>query len=126
MMNKGFAMSSDMAPYRMIRRIPLFPPFFLQKNGERSRTCHGVARRAKTEGFTSLFRQVQFHIFTRRQPLFTQNRRFSSLPRRNAMKPGHLHQAPEKTYLLVHRSLVRRWMKSLPMVACEDIRFAHL
>jgi len=27
--------------------------------------------------------------------LFTQNRRFSSLPRRNAMKPGHLHQIPE-------------------------------
>ena len=26
---------------------------------------------------------------------------FSSLPRRNAMKPGHLHPIPEKTYLLV-------------------------
>jgi len=69
--------------------------FFCKKNGERSRTCHGVARRAKTEGFTSLCRQAQLHIFTRRQPLFTQNRRFSSLPRRNAMKPGHLHQTPE-------------------------------
>ena len=71
-------------------------PFFLQKNSEGRRTCHGVARRAKTEGFSSLCRQAQLHIFTRRQPLFTQNRRFSSLPRRNAMKPGHLHQAGSK------------------------------
>ena len=51
------------------------------------------------------------------QKLFTQNRRFSSLPRRNEMKPGHLHRTPEKTYLLVHRSLVRRWMKSLPFIS---------
>ena len=29
-----------------------------------------------------------------KQKLFTQNRSFSSLPRRNAMKPGHLHAAP--------------------------------
>ena len=35
--------------------------FFCQKNGERSRTCRGVARRAKTEGFTSLCRQAQLH-----------------------------------------------------------------
>ena len=26
---------------------------------------------------------------------FTQNRRFSSLPRRNKMKPGHLHKKRE-------------------------------
>ena len=25
--------------------------FFAKKNGERSRTCHGAARRAETEGF---------------------------------------------------------------------------
>ena len=50
---------------------------------------------------------------------FTQNRRFSSLPRRNAMKLGHLYQTPEKPCLLIHRSLVRRWMKSLISFAYE-------
>ena len=54
-------------------QIPLSPPFFLPKKmAERSRTCRGVARRAKTEGFTSLCSQAQLHIFTRRQPLFTE------------------------------------------------------
>ena len=85
----------------MVGGNKILAAIFLPKNGERSRTCHGVARRAKTEGFSSLCRQAQLHIFTRRQLLFTQNRRFSSLPRRNAMKEGHLHQAAEKTYLLV-------------------------
>ena len=41
--------------FRMAGEDKIFqPPFFLlKKNGERSRTCHGVARRAKTEGFSS-------------------------------------------------------------------------
>ena len=46
---------------------------------------------------------------------FTQNRRFSSLPRRNAMKPGHLHQTPEKTYL---------WRRFIPLslhFTCEEV-----
>ena len=51
--------------------------FFAQKNGERRR-------------------KSSLHCAKHN---FTQNRRFSSLPRRNAMKPGHLHQTPEKTYL---------------------------
>ena len=53
--------------------------FFVQKNGERRR-------------------KSSLHCAKHN---FTQSRRFSSLPRRNAMKPGHLHQTPEKTYLLV-------------------------
>ena len=32
-----------------------------KKNGEGRRTCHGVARRAKTEGFT-LLRVAQLHL----------------------------------------------------------------
>ena len=57
-------------------RIPtIFLPKFGQKNGQRRRK-------------SSLYAFVQ-------QKLFTQNQRFSSLPRRNAMKPGHLHQTPE-------------------------------
>ena len=54
-------------------------------------------------------------LFMRRQPLFTQNRRFSSLPRRNAMKPGHLHQTPEKPCL---------WSRFIPLTlhyTCEEV-----
>ena len=91
--------------------------FFAKKNGERRRTCHGVARRAKTEVFTSLCRQAQLHIFTRRQPLFTQNRRFSSLPRRNAIKPGYLHKKREA--LLACPAIARR------ATADEDVSFRY-
>ena len=59
--------------------------FSCQKNGERRRTCRGVARRAKTEGFTSLCRQAQLH---------SKNKVFSSLPRRNAMKPDEVFSLP--------------------------------
>ena len=72
-------------------------------------------RRATVRGFESLSLRHFFLLkkmanedvsllFTLlcQQKLFTQNRRFSS----------HLHQAAKKTYLLVHRSLVRRWMKT--------------
>ncbi|MBQ9776174.1 MAG: hypothetical protein IJW17_09100, partial [Lentisphaeria bacterium] len=74
--------------------------FFLQKNGEgrRKSSLHAATAALHSKGAA-----------------------FSSLPRRNKMKPGHLHQTPEKPYLLVHRSLVRRWMKSLSLVACEDV-----
>ena len=44
----------------------------------------------------------------------------AQLHSKGAAFSSHLHQTPEKTYLLVHRSLVRRWMKSLPLVACEE------
>ena len=54
----------------------------------------------KPQGFTSLC-EAQ---------LLSKGVAFSSLPRRNEMKPGHLHQIPEA--LLV---------KSLPLVACEDV-----
>jgi hypothetical protein len=50
---------------------------------------------AKPQGFTSLSRQAQLHIFTLRQPHFT-----------------------EVWFALL--------VKSLPAVACEDVRFAHL
>ena len=49
--------------------------FFCQKNGG-----------TKTQVFTSLCRQAQLH---------SKGAAFSSLPRRNEMKPGHLHQTPE-------------------------------
>ncbi len=42
-------------------QIPLSPPFFFAKKW-----------RTKPQGFTSLCRQAQLHIFTRRQPLFTE------------------------------------------------------
>ena len=45
-------------------------------------------------------------LFTRRQPLFTQKQSFSSLPRRNAMKPGQLHQFQEA--LLACPAIARR------------------
>ena len=45
--------------------------FFAQKNGERRR-------------------KSSLHCAVRHN--FTQNRRFSSFPRRNAMKPGHRHK----------------------------------
>ena len=85
-MNKGFAMSSDMAPYRMIRRIPLSPPFFVPKNGERSRKA-------------SLHCAVR-HNFTQKTKFFL-----------------HIFTKFQKPCLLVHRSLVRRWMKSLHFIS---------
>ena len=46
-------------------------------------------------------RKASLHVFGS-QKLFTQKPPgFSSLPRRNIMKPGHLHQCPEKSCLLV-------------------------
>ena len=86
--------------------------FFCQKNGERRRTCHGAARRAKTQVFSSLC-EAQLH---------SKGAAFSSLPRRNAMKPGHLHKTPEKPCLPVHRSFMWRWMKSLISFACLSRR----
>ena len=61
------------------------------------------------------------------QKLFTQNRRVSSLPRRNAMKPGHLHKNLEA--LLACPAIARR--ATADEVApfhsdCEVVRFAHL
>ena len=47
--------------------------------------------RRDEQGFSSL-REAQLH---------SKGAAFSSLPRRNVMKPGHLHQAPEKPCLLV-------------------------
>ncbi len=61
------------------------PPFFLQKNGERSR-------------------KASLHCTVRHN--FTQKTKFSSLPRRNKMKPGHLHQIPEA--LLACPAIARR------------------
>ncbi len=61
----------------------------------------------KPQGFTSL-REAQLHL----------NRRFSSLPRRNAMKPGHLHQTPEA--LLACPAIARR------ATADEDAHFIRL
>ena len=42
--------------------------------------------RTKPQGFTSLCRQAQLH---------SKSAAFSSLPRRNEMKPGHLHKKRE-------------------------------
>ena len=63
---------------------PLSAIFFCKKNGERRR-------------------KSSLHCAKHN---FTQNRRFSSLPRRNAMKPGHLHQTPEA--LLACPAIARR------------------
>ena len=46
--------------------------FFAKKNGEGRRTCRGVARRAKTEVFSSLSTVALCEGGTRRQPLFTE------------------------------------------------------
>ena len=91
---------------------PLSAILFAKKMAKVAVRLRPYGLRRDKQVFTSLCRQAQLH---------SKGAAFSSLPRRNAMKPGHLHQTPEKPYLLVHRSLVRRWMKSLPLVACEDV-----
>ena len=76
----------------------------------------GGVKKASRHFFAKKWRNEAARLlFTRRQPLFTQNRRFSSLPRRNAMKPGHLHRTPEKTYL---------WRRFIPLTlhfTCEEV-----
>ena len=87
-------------------RIPLSPPFFFAK-----KMANEAARLHFTvpSGTTS-------HLHAATAALHSKGAAFSSLPRRNKMKPGHLHKTSENTYLLVHRSLVRRWMKTLHFI----------
>ena len=76
-------------------QIPLSPPFFLSKKW-------------RNEDVSLLFSLFATCRKRQSQKLFTQKAQpFSS----------HLHQTPEKPYLLVHRSLVRRWMKSLHFIS---------
>ena len=60
--------------------------FFCKKMAKVAVRLRPYGLRRDKQGFTSLCRQAQLH---------SKGAAFSSLPRRNAMKPGHLHQIPE-------------------------------
>ena len=80
-------------------QIPLSPPFFLQKKW-----------RTKTEVFSSLC-EAQLH---------SKGVAFSSLPRRNEMKPGHLHQKREA--LLACPAIARRaTVDEVAPLACHGV-----
>ena len=75
---------------------PSLSAIFLQKNGERSR-------------------KASLHAAT--AALHSKGAAFSSLPRRNEMKPGHLHQTPETLLACLAIALA---------TADEVVRFALL
>ena len=77
--------------------------FFAQKNGERRR-------------------KSSLHAFMPIEAFYSKCTVFSSLPRRNNMKPGHLHQTPE-ALLACPPQPWRRWMKSLISFACEVLPY---